>query len=92
MDTQERDVILNRILAEMSILFNSHNGLTVKEIARKLRDMDPDLDFNERTIRRDCQAFEYHGLVEPRKDEGGAGTWRVKASDRMERWCAKLQR
>ncbi len=91
MNGQERDVILNRMLAEMGLILTCRNGLTIREMAKRLREIDPSLDFNERTIRRDCVTFEYHGLVEPR-DEDETGTWKVKASDKLFRWFPRIKR
>jgi hypothetical protein len=82
---QERDVILGRILTEFGILLSCRNGLTIRELTDRLRSVDPGLDFNERTIRRDCLAFEYHGLVEPRGEED-TGTWKVRATPQLDRW------
>lgn len=74
----------------MGILLTSRYGLTVREISGKLRELDPSFRFSERTIRRDCLAFEHHGLVEPR-DESDTQTWKVKGAPRLQRWFADLR-
>ncbi len=88
MSTQERDIILSRLLAEIEILVSHRNGLTIKEFAQKLREFDRDQEVSERTVRRDCLVFEMKGLVESRGDDESA-TWRVKASDRLYKWFPK---
>ena len=83
---QERDVILNRVLMEIRILFESRNGLTIRELQEKLTTYGPEYEFSPRTIRRDCLAFEYHGLVEPRPLNTADEAWRVTPSRTMKRW------
>jgi hypothetical protein len=83
---QEREVILRRLLAEIELIFTSRSqGLTIRELTRKLSALDPSLSFNEQTIRRDARALEYQGWVEPRDEvsESRGIAWRLMPSDRL---------
>ena len=80
---QEREVILRRVLFSLQIIARSKNGITIRDLKKKLRTIGPDLKFSEQTIRRDCSAYEYLGLLEPR---GSISPWVLRPSQLFFGW------
>jgi Fe2+ or Zn2+ uptake regulation protein len=65
--SQERDVILRRILYSLRILLHARSGISIKDLRDRLAEIEPELRFTEQTIRRDCRVFEELGLIKTEK-------------------------
>ncbi len=64
MDTKaERYLILKRVLHSLRIIARSEDGISIRELRKRLSTIGPQLQFTEQTIRRDCRVYEHQDLI-----------------------------